>query len=796
MSEEGPSLADEPLVGGAHLTRLVGPWSMKADYFAAFWQEVSEADFDEIPSGLSAEAEAQEVEAAPTTVMNDVAEIQIRGGITKHPTFRSGTSALQTRQALREAAQDPDVGAILLHIDSPGGQVAGVGDLADDIARINEEKPVFAYIEDLGASAGYWIASQADQVFASRHAEIGSIGVFAQVFDISEALEEFGVRPVIAKTGERKGDFAPGVEIDEDMEAELQRQVEMVFELFVDAVARGRGLTEARVRDIADGRVHLAEKAERMGLIDKVTTIDDARALAREAAARQPNRSVTLGASDPYTDIDVTASETGEEKVSVTDPDGETVQVRAEKDEDDEGVWSLSVADTSATGDFSELDVGDTVNLQVSFPSQGGGSASTEPQSEAATSSPPRPSTKVPDNPPNGDGEGVEGEWDAPVLSDFTDEKWADLSEEEKESIARYYADAADEFTDDFDADLNLPHHFYEGSGQEDGKPSLNGVRNALSRLPQTDAHSDSDEIESHLNEHLPEDEEGAWQAYLAGEMGISEVLARIGADYNQLGLTHEQISSIHEAQLDQTLESEDSEQDGTARETDSEPLSDHPRKNSKREPNHDAGAAMSDEGTTGLDLDAESDEVLHALYEKGAISEEDLAEAGALEEAEVEELEGNAPAEDADPEADDSGDPEVREDNEEMEVSREDLLRAIEQQNERIEALEESEETRAERREREREEERQALAAEIAATWGEDEDELLETYETKAQLKRYKEGLQRNNAQPETKDVREQEEEADIPNVFEEADEHHKQQANKTGVVGGLPAGANLGVS
>lgn len=204
----------------------------------------------------------------------------------------------------------------------------------------------------------------------------------------------------------------------------------------------------------------------------------------------------------------------------------------------------------------------------------------------------------------------------------------------------------------------------------------------------------------------------------------------------------------------------------------------------------------MSDEGTTGLDLDAESDEVLHALYEKGAISEEDLAEAGALEEAEVEELEGNAPAEDADPEADDSGDPEVREDSEEMEVSREDLLRAIEQQNERIEALEESEETRAERREREREEERQALAAEIAATWGEDEDELLETYETKAQLERYKKGLQRNNAQPETKDVREREEEADIPNVFEEADEHHKQQANKTGVVGGLPAGANLGVS
>lgn len=145
---------------------------------------------------------------------------------------------------------------------------------------------------------------------------------------------------------------------------------------------------------------------------------------------------------------------------------------------------------------------------------------------------------KVPENPSGGSGVGKEGEWSAPSLSDFTDEDWGELSGSEKNTIAKHFADATGSWSENFDDDVNLPHH-----DPSDGEAVLNGARNALSRLPQTEnLHSSEDAIQSHLNAHLPdEEEEAAWAAYLAGKMTLEEVVGRFDFTLPEIGLFEEE---------------------------------------------------------------------------------------------------------------------------------------------------------------------------------------------------------------------------------------------------------------
>lgn len=136
----------------------------------------------------------------------------------------------------------------------------------------------------------------------------------------------------------------------------------------------------------------------------------------------------------------------------------------------------------------------------------------------------------VPGNPPNGDGEGVEGEWSRPSLSDFTDESWDDLGPSTRAAIARHFAFAPENLEDAVFGDLKLPHHF-PPNHDDSGKASLNGVRNALSRLPQTGGISESDRsrIESHLNAHLPdEDEEDSVDDALWNEIELRKAAMRL----------------------------------------------------------------------------------------------------------------------------------------------------------------------------------------------------------------------------------------------------------------------------
>ena len=205
--------------------------------------------------------------------------IPITGLMTKGESFATlfgfGTNTLRTRAAVRAAAADDEVTGIMLFIDSPGGEVAGTDELGEEIRAANRIKPVFAFIEDLGASAALWVASQAGTVFSNRMAEVGSIGVFTVIVDASEAAEREGLKVHVISTGDFKGS-ALGAPVSEEKIAEVQRIVDAINIEFKAAVKRGRGMSAKAVDAIADGRVFMAPRAEELGLTDGVRTLERA----------------------------------------------------------------------------------------------------------------------------------------------------------------------------------------------------------------------------------------------------------------------------------------------------------------------------------------------------------------------------------------------------------------------------------------------------------------------------------------------------------------------------------------
>jgi signal peptide peptidase SppA len=200
--------------------------------------------------------------------------LPLHGPSMKSRSKYGGYSTVDARRQLRAMAADEKVGAILLHIDSPGGHVAGTKELADDVAAVGEVKPVHAYLEDAGASAAYWVASQAKTVVANEMAMVGSLGTFTVLYDLSKAAEMEGVQVHVVSTGDRKGAAAPGTPVTDEDVAEAQRLVDGFDAFFRAAVKDGRELGGREASAIWTGAVWLAGEAKGLGLLDRVESLD------------------------------------------------------------------------------------------------------------------------------------------------------------------------------------------------------------------------------------------------------------------------------------------------------------------------------------------------------------------------------------------------------------------------------------------------------------------------------------------------------------------------------------------
>lgn len=205
-----------------------------------------------------------------------VAQIRVDGPTAKAWGKFGEMSTVFLRRAVRAAVADPAVASILMVFDSPGGYVAGTDDLAREVARADEQKPVVAYAEDMMASAAYYVASQARAVYANPTAMVGSIGVFAVIEDQSKAAEIAGVTVHVLSTGPLKGAGVDGTPVTDAMLEAWQTEVDDAMSHFAVAVKKGRKMGAKEFAAVSTGGVWIADKAKGLGLIDGIRSIDDA----------------------------------------------------------------------------------------------------------------------------------------------------------------------------------------------------------------------------------------------------------------------------------------------------------------------------------------------------------------------------------------------------------------------------------------------------------------------------------------------------------------------------------------
>jgi signal peptide peptidase SppA len=186
-----------------------------------------------------------------------------------------GCSTEQFAQSFRQAMADPSVAQVVIDIDSPGGSVYGVAELADEIYNARKAKPIAAIANSLAASAAYWIGSAAGELSCTPSGEVGSVGVFASHFDESRMIEALGVTPTLISAGKFKTEGNPYQPLDQEALGAIQKRVDDYYGMFIKGVARGRGASLAAVRDgFGQGRVVGAADALKLGMIDHVETLD------------------------------------------------------------------------------------------------------------------------------------------------------------------------------------------------------------------------------------------------------------------------------------------------------------------------------------------------------------------------------------------------------------------------------------------------------------------------------------------------------------------------------------------
>lgn len=188
------------------------------------------------------------------------------------------------RQAFLTALYDPKVEAIVLDVDSPGGEVAGCFDLVDTLYAARGDKPIWSILNESAYSAAYAIASAADRIYVPRTGGTGSIGVITMHVDFSKALTEAGIQVTFIAYGDCKADGHPEIPLSDSALKRFQADIDAMGELFVETVARNRNIAASRVRD-TQAATYLGKAGVEIGLADAVAAPDAAfRALLAELA--------------------------------------------------------------------------------------------------------------------------------------------------------------------------------------------------------------------------------------------------------------------------------------------------------------------------------------------------------------------------------------------------------------------------------------------------------------------------------------------------------------------------------
>jgi protease-4 len=225
-------------------------------------------------------------ESAPTMtgVGDAVAVIRLEGTITSSSPedylSSLGITPELVTDLLGQATANPDVKAVVVHVNSPGGSAVA----SDEIYRVflEYDKPIVVWMGETAASGGYYIACGSDYVFAHPDTLTGSIGVISQFLNAEELMNKIGVDAVVITSGPSKDIGSPFREMTEEEQALWEEIIDEVYDGFVEIVAQARELPLDEVRALADGRVYTGRQALEHGLVDDLGTPDDAIAKAAE----------------------------------------------------------------------------------------------------------------------------------------------------------------------------------------------------------------------------------------------------------------------------------------------------------------------------------------------------------------------------------------------------------------------------------------------------------------------------------------------------------------------------------
>ena len=276
---------------------LSQPWALTPDYLSLMTSVLTRWSLEvpvsaEINAKIAADQEIRAARPAQGQKTGGIAVIPVYGVLTQRPPQNisgpGGTSTSSIARAVKAAADDSNIAQILLDFDGPGGSVYGTQEAGDEIYQARQKKTVIGIANSMAASATYWLAAQCTELYCTPGGEVGSIGVYTAHQYIGKALENEGVDVTLISAGKYKTEGNPFEPLADEAKANIESRVQDYYSMFIDAIARGRGVKTIQVKEnMGQGRMLGAKDAQTAGMIDGIATF--AQVLAKMSAS-QPNK--------------------------------------------------------------------------------------------------------------------------------------------------------------------------------------------------------------------------------------------------------------------------------------------------------------------------------------------------------------------------------------------------------------------------------------------------------------------------------------------------------------------------